>query len=96
MTLAATQTPLLVAQDQNSAPLTVAIGFAGLLLELFSRSASIVPEGLRWLPAGINFVNKRANQEVVFGIFAVALLLTAWLAVNMLRGIDEAIYNETT
>ena len=35
------------------------------------------------------------NQEYVFALFAIVLLLTAWLAVNMLRGIDEAIYSET-
>ena len=79
-----------------SAPLTVAIGLAGLLLQLFSRKYSFGLAGLPVLPTGVSPYNVVSNQEIVFGIFAVALLLTAWLAVNMLRGIDEAIYSETT
>jgi len=50
-----------------TAPLTGAIGLAGILL-------SILPRDL-----------------VMIG-FSVVLITTAWLAANMLRGIDEAIY----
>jgi hypothetical protein len=78
-----------------SAPLTLAIGVAGFLLQLVGRQYSFTLSGLPTLPPGINPVNTVSNQEIVFGIFAVALLLTAWLASNMLRGIDEAIYSET-
>jgi DHA3 family macrolide efflux protein-like MFS transporter len=79
-----------------SAPLTVAIGVAGLLLQLFTRKYSYAPAGLPVLSGELSLSNVVSNQEIVFGIFALALLLTAWLAVNMLRGIDEAIYSETT
>jgi len=78
-----------------SAPLTVAIGVAGFLLQLVTTKASFAPLGMPDLPAGINLVNENPNQWIVFAAFGVVLLLTAWLAVNMLRGIDEAIYTET-
>ncbi len=78
-----------------SAPLTLAIGVAGLLLQVVGRKYSYALVGLPTLPGSIAPVNTISNQEIVFAIFAVGLLLTAWLASNMLRGIDEAIYSET-
>ncbi len=54
-----------------SAPLAIALGLAGLLLQIF--------QGRDW---------------IVFGGFGAALLLTALVAVIMLRGIDEAVYSE--
>jgi MFS transporter, DHA3 family, macrolide efflux protein len=78
-----------------SAPLTLSIGVASFLLQLVGRRYSYALAGLPSLPPGISPVSYVSNQELVFGFFAVALLLTAWLAVNMLRGIDEAIYSET-
>ncbi len=79
-----------------SAPLTLAIGLAGFLLQAVGRSYRFALVGLPGTPPNIKLANYLSNQEIVFGLFAVALLLTAWLASNMLRGIDEAIYSETS
>jgi DHA3 family macrolide efflux protein-like MFS transporter len=79
-----------------SAPLTVAIGIAALFLQLFERRFSFALAGLSGLPPALSLVNTVSNQEFVFAGFAIGLLLTALLAVNMLRGIDEAIYSEAT
>jgi DHA3 family macrolide efflux protein-like MFS transporter len=50
-----------------SAPLTLAIGIASLLVTLF-------------------------NREIVMGGFGLGLMLTAYLSMRLLRGVDEAIY----
>ncbi|PJF43359.1 MAG: hypothetical protein CUN50_00070 [Candidatus Thermofonsia Clade 1 bacterium] len=50
-----------------SAPLTLAIGVASLLVTLF-------------------------NREIVMGGFGLGLMLTAYLSMRLLRGVDEAIY----
>lgn len=50
-----------------TAPLTLAIGVATLLVTLF-------------------------NREIVMGGFGLGLMLTAYLSVRLLRGVDEAIY----
>ncbi|PJF31258.1 MAG: hypothetical protein CUN51_05175 [Candidatus Thermofonsia Clade 1 bacterium] len=50
-----------------TAPLTLAIGIATLLVTLF-------------------------NREIVMGGFGLGLMLTAYLSVRLLRGVDEAIY----
>lgn len=50
-----------------TAPLTLAIGVASLLVSLF-------------------------NREIVMGGFGLGLIVTAYLAARLLRGVDEAIY----
>lgn len=50
-----------------TAPLTLAIGVATLLVTLF-------------------------NREIVMGGFGLGLMMTAYLSVRLLRGVDEAIY----
>jgi MFS transporter, DHA3 family, macrolide efflux protein len=81
----------------SSVPLALAVGMVGLLLELVTQHASYLPVGLSGLPAltkGINYYNITSSQWIVFAGFGIALLLTAWVAVNMLKGIDEAIFTE--
>jgi MFS transporter, DHA3 family, macrolide efflux protein len=46
--------------------------------------------------AMIAFLVSVTSREIVVMGLAVMLLITAWLAANMLRGIDDAIYSETT
>lgn len=77
-----------------SAPLAVAVGLAGLLVQLFAGN-TLEPTALKGIPAGLNFTTLPGHEWIVFAGFGVALLLTALLAVNMLRGIDEAVYSES-
>ncbi len=79
----------------SSVPLALAIAVAASLSKLVAKSASFKIAGLPALPSGLNFDNVTSNQWLVFTGFGIALLLTAWLAVNMLKGIDEAIFSET-
>ncbi len=78
-----------------SAPLAIAIGLAALLLQFVSPQLSFAPMGNLHFPVGIVLTNQAANEWIVFAGFGVTLLLTAGLAVNMLRGIDEAVYSES-
>lgn len=80
----------------SSAPLAIAVGLAGLLLQVFLFQYSFRPGQFIPLPTTLRLYNESSSQWVVFAGFGIALLLTAWLAVNMLRGIDEAIYSEST
>ncbi len=77
-----------------SAPLAIAVGMAGLLVQVFSGN-TIKATDLPGIPAALDFVTLPGREWIVFAGFGVALLLTALLAVNMLRGIDEAVYSES-
>jgi MFS family permease len=77
-----------------SAPLAISVGMAGVLLSLF--------KGAEWfnfswlgieLSPELGIVGTAGQEWIVFAGFGVALLLTAVLAVVMLRGIDEAVYS---
>lgn len=78
----------------SSVPLALAVGLVGLLLQLVSSRLSFMPSGLPDLWPSLQFYNEANSQWIVFAGFGIALLLTAWLAVNMLKGIDEAIFGE--
>ena len=75
----------------SSVPLALAVGVVGLLLQLVSSRLTFIPSGLPDLWPGILFYNEANSQWIVFAGFGIALLLTAWLAVNMLKGIDEGV-----
>lgn len=79
----------------TSVPLALTVGLVGLLLQLVTNHHSFALEGLPVMPAGLTLVNEVSSQWIVFAGFGVALLLTAWLAVMMLKGIDEAIFSDT-
>ncbi|MEP7285760.1 MAG: MFS transporter [Chloroflexota bacterium] len=78
----------------SSVPLAIAVGLVGVLLQIVTKQVSFKPSGLPDLPTTITFYNIAGSQWIVFTAFGIALLLTAWLAVNMLKGIDEAIFSE--
>ena len=79
----------------TSVPLALTVGLVGLLLQLVTKQQSFALEGLPGMPAGLTLVNVFSSQWIVFAGFGIALLLTAWLAVMMLKGIDEAIFSDT-
>ena len=74
----------------SSVPLALSVGIVGLLLQIVSVYATILPPGLRGLPQTINYVNSSSQQWIVFTGFAITMLLTAWLAVKILKDIDKA------
>jgi DHA3 family macrolide efflux protein-like MFS transporter len=80
----------------SSVPLAIAVGLAGLMVQLVTVKALWAPVGLPDVPAKLFLVNQVSNQWIVFAGFGIVLLLTAYVAVKMLRGIDEAIFSETT
>ncbi len=79
----------------SSVPLALAVGLAGLLVQLVTRKTSWAPSNLPGLSTTLTLTNQVSDQWIVFAGFGLVLLLTAWLAVNMLRGIDEAIFSES-
>jgi len=48
-----------------------------------------LPPGLPGLPQTITFINSSSQQWIVFTGFAMVMLLTAWLAVKILKDIDK-------
>ena len=79
----------------SSVPLAISVGVVGLLLQLVSVSATFLPPGLPGLPRALNYTNSSSQQWIVFTGFAITMLLTAWLAVRVLKGIDKAFYNSS-
>lgn len=79
----------------TSVPLAISVGVVGLLLQLVSAYATILPLGLPGLPQTINYVNSSSRQWIVFAGFAITMLLTAWLAVKILKDIDKAFSNSS-
>jgi len=77
----------------SSVPLAAMLGLAALLVQLVTRSVQFNQVGLPGLPSYF-LLYETSSQWIVFAGFGIALLLTAWLAVNMLKGIDEAIFTE--
>jgi len=74
----------------SSVPLAISVGVVGLLLQLVSVYATTLASGLPGLPQSINFINSSSQQWIVFTGFAIVMLLTAWLAVKILKDIDKA------
>jgi MFS family permease len=79
----------------SSVPLAISVGIVGLLLQLVSVYATILPPGLPGLPQTINYINSSSRQWIVFTGFAITMLLTAWLAVKSLKDIDKAFNNSS-
>jgi MFS family permease len=77
----------------TSVPLAIAVGMVGLLLQLVTLEVSFLPNGLTALPDGIRYHHVVSHHGVIFGAFAVAMLLTAWLTTNVLKGIDDAVFS---
>ncbi len=77
-----------------SAPLAIAVALAAFLIKLVTKEMSFALKGFA-TPLGLKLLNRTTDDWIVFIGFGVALLLTALLAVNMLRGIDEAVYSES-
>ncbi len=79
----------------SSVPLAISVGVVGLLLQLVSVYATILPPGLPGLPQTITYINSSSRQWIVFTGFAITMLLTAWLAVKILKDIDKAFSNSS-
>lgn len=79
----------------SSVPLAMSVGVVGLLLQLVSVNAAILPPSLPGLPQTINYINSSGRQWIVFAGFGITMLLTAWLAVKILKDIDKAFSNSS-
>jgi hypothetical protein len=79
----------------SSVPLAISVGVVGLLLQLVSVNAAILPPGLPGLAQTIHYMNSSGRQWIVFTGFGITMLLTAWLALKLLKGIDKAFYNSS-
>jgi DHA3 family macrolide efflux protein-like MFS transporter len=79
----------------SSVPLALSVGVVGLLLQLVSVYATLLPPGLPGLPQTLNFINSSSRQWIVFTGFAITMLLTAWLAIKILKDIDKAFSNSS-
>jgi hypothetical protein len=75
-------------------PLALSVGVVGLLLQLVSVSITISPPGLAGIPTIID-LNSSGRQWIVFAGFGITMLLTAWLAIKILKDIDKAFYNSS-
>jgi MFS family permease len=74
----------------SSVPLAISVGVFGLLLQLVSVHAAILPPGLPGLPQTMNHIGGSGRQWIVFAGFGITMLLTAWLAIKILKDIDKA------
>jgi len=79
----------------SSVPLAISVGVVGLLLQLVSASASILPPGLPGLLQTVDYINSSSRQWIIFTGFGITMLLTAWLAVKILKDIDKAFYRSS-
>jgi predicted MFS family arabinose efflux permease len=79
----------------SSVPLAISVGVVGVLLQIFSGYTTILPPGLPGLPQTMNYMNSSGRQWIVFTGFGITMLLTAWLALKLLKGIDKAFNNSS-
>jgi MFS transporter, DHA3 family, macrolide efflux protein len=79
----------------SSVPLAISVGVVGLLLQLVSVYATVWQPGLTGLPQTITYVNNSSRQWIVFAGFGITMLLTAWMAIKLLKDIDKDFNNSS-
>jgi MFS transporter, DHA3 family, macrolide efflux protein len=80
----------------SSVPLALSVGIVGLLLQLVSVNSTILPFGLLGLSQTVDYINGSSRQWIVFTGFGITMLLTAWVALKILKDIDKAFHNSST